>query len=515
MERRLHEASQRSEAVIFLISGNWLASGWCRKEFELARHLNKKLFAVIVERGLGKAALPPEYAGTWQAIDLSAGQDGRIFPVALPGSHEERHVAFSQVGLRSLRNGLDKAGLDPKLFAWPPVNEPGRAPYRGLKPLEDVDSGIFFGRDAPIIEAIDRLRGLREAAAPRLLVILGASGAGKSSFLRSGLLPRLGRDDKNFLPLRVIRPERAALTGENGLLGALEAALPNYTRPDIRAAIRAGATGVRPLLAELVSANQKVILAEDDSANPPFVVITIDQAEELFRADGGSEGEALLALMRGLTTEDSPDVIAIFAIRSDSYDALEHAKPLAGLPQSALPLLPMPAGTYKDVIEGPARRFAAAGGALTIEPQLTQRLLDDIDKGGGSDALPLLAFTLEQLFLEYRRTGALRLANYQTFGGLGGAIDAAVERAFLRADNDARIPRERKAREALLRRGLIPWLAGIDPDTKSPRRNIARRADIPEEARPLVDLLVEERLLSTDIQTSRDSQTGAESRTVR
>ena len=59
------------------------------------------------------------------------------------------------------------------------------------------------------------------------------------------------------------------------------------------------------------------------------------------------------------------------------------------------------AAPIKDVIEGPARRFEEAGGKLTIEPQLTQRLLEDIDKGGGSDALPLLAFTLEQLYLDY------------------------------------------------------------------------------------------------------------------
>ena len=169
----------------------------------------------------------------------------------------------------------------------------------------------------------------------------------------------------------------------------------------------------------------------------------------------------------------------------------------------------MPRAAYNDVIEGPARRFVNAGGRLTIDPQLTQQLLADIERGGGSDALPLLAFTLEQLFIEYRRAGALRLQNYEEFGGLKGAIDAAVERAFSRADTDARIPRERKAREALLRRGLIPWLAGIDPDTRSPRRNIARRADIPEEARALIDLLVEERLLTTDTRTTKDPQTGA------
>ena len=94
---------------------------------------------------------------------------------------------------------------------WPPENDRERAPYRGLKPLEGVDAAIFFGRDAPIVEAVERLRALSATAATRLLVILGASGAGKSSFLRAGLLPQLALDSRNFLPLAVIRPERAAL----------------------------------------------------------------------------------------------------------------------------------------------------------------------------------------------------------------------------------------------------------------------------------------------------------------
>ena len=260
----------------------------------------------------------------------------------------------------------------------------------------------------------------------------------------------------------------------------------------LRKAIEAGASALRPLLAELAAR----IPAEGEK--PPAIVLAIDQAEELFRPEGAVEGAALLALIRDLTREDLPAVIAIFAIRSDSYDALLRAEPLEGLAQTPLALPPMPRGAYKDVIEGPARRFTEAGGALTIEPQLTLRLLADIEQGAGSDALPLLAFTLEQLFLDWRREGALRLKDYQDFGGLKGAIDAAVARAFVRADSDPRIPREGSAREALLRRGLIPWLAGIDPDTKSPRRNIARREDIPVEARPLIDLLVEERLLSTD-----------------
>ena len=67
------------------------------------------------------------------------------------------------------------------------------------------------------------------------------------------------------------------------------------------------------------------------------------------------------------------------------------------------------------------------------------------------------------------------------------------------ADADPAIPRDRAAQLALLRRGLIPWLAGIDPDTGAPRRRVARLSEIPAEARPLIQHLVEQRLLATDV----------------
>ena len=86
----------------------------------------------------------------------------------LPVTHEEVHVTFSAEGLQRLKHGLEEAGLDAKYFAWPPQNDPDRPPYRGLRPLEAEDAGIFFGRDGPIVEALDRLRGLArgDAAAP-------------------------------------------------------------------------------------------------------------------------------------------------------------------------------------------------------------------------------------------------------------------------------------------------------------------------------------------------------------
>ena len=62
----------------------------------------------------------------------------------MPDKGEEAHVTFSTNGLTRLKGGLTKAGLDARFFAWPPADGPNRPPYRGLKPLEAEDAGIFL-----------------------------------------------------------------------------------------------------------------------------------------------------------------------------------------------------------------------------------------------------------------------------------------------------------------------------------------------------------------------------------
>jgi hypothetical protein len=197
---------------------------------------------------------------------------------------------------------VEQFGIDGKFFAWPPAGDPNRPPYRGLRSLEAEDAGIFFGRDAPTVEALDHLRRLRETTPPRLLVILGASGAGKSSFLRAGLLPRLGRDDRHFLTLPIIRPERAVMFGDNGLLPALEHAFRAVkiatTRANLRAAVEGGAAALRPLLRLLVQQPTRVTFAQESKPRPPTLLISIDQGEELFLAEGQVQAQAFLLLLR-------------------------------------------------------------------------------------------------------------------------------------------------------------------------------------------------------------------------
>ena len=507
-ERALNGAANRCEAVLFLVSKAWIASEWCRRELNLAHRLNKRLFGILIE-DLPITDVPKDLTGDWQLVRLASGRDHVMLKALVPVTHEEVHVTFSAEGLQRLKHGLEQAGLDPKYFSWPPANDPNRPPYRGLRPLEAEDAGIFFGRDAPVIEALDRLRGLREAVAPRLLVILGASGSGKSSFLRAGLLPRLKRDDRNFLPLPVIRPDRAALYGETGLLRALEAAFQAANIPvkrtDLRVAIEAGADELRRLLKLLVDKATPSTL--DIKPKPPTLIISIDQGEELFLAEGQSEAGALLSILRDLTGQESTELIVLFTIRSDSYERLQQSNPVAEVQKSPFDLSPMPKGSYAEVIKGPARRLEETGRAFKIDDALIDALLADIEKGGGKDALPLLAFTLERLYAEYGGDGRLTLADYEVLGRIKGSIEAAVERAFKGADKDPAIPKDRDARLALLRRGLIPWLAGIDPETGNGRRRVARKSEIPEEARPLIQHLVDERLLATDVAKETGEQT--------
>jgi len=140
-ERRLNEAANRCEAVLFLVSKAWIGSAWCRKELNLAHRLNKRLFGVLIE-DIATADVPKDLTGDWQLVRLATGRDHVLLRAVIPITQEEKHVTFSAEGLHRLKHGLEQAGLDPKFFAWPPASDPNRPPYRGLKPLEADDAGI-------------------------------------------------------------------------------------------------------------------------------------------------------------------------------------------------------------------------------------------------------------------------------------------------------------------------------------------------------------------------------------
>ena len=504
---RLEESVQRCRGVVFLVTRYWLDSRYCRMELDGAILHGRQLFPVLLEE-LPLADIP-ESLRERQLVFLPRG-DQREFVVAPPPLFAVRKVLFGLPGLELLRRGLVAAGLtsfETVTFPWP---QPGfelesdgktpRRPYRGLEAIDGPDAGVYFGRDAELVRARDLLADLRSAGSRRMVVILGSSGAGKSSFLRAGLLPRLAREDRSFYTLPLVRPRDAPMWGPDGLLAALEKAgsaaglaSPATLRDDL-------AAGGEPFLRHLQNLRDAFSRVLGDGAPPPTLVLPLDQAEELFvrirhAADPPDEESGLFLARLAELIARGPETLVLATIRSDNYQQLQTAEALAGISQIPFNLPPLPATEYDAVIDGPARRVKLPHGELAVDEDLKRAL---IEENQGADALPLLALTLQRLYLARGDRESLRKADYDTLGGVRGSIEQAVAAALADPAAPPAIPAGKAEREALLKRAFVPHLIGINEVTGKGVRRTARRADLPRAADALVERLVDHRLLVAD-----------------
>ena len=169
-QEALKQAARRCEAVVCLVSPAWCDSSWCQAEYLLARQLGKAILGTIVEP-TPVEKMPAALVDEWQMCDPVTGADVQLFDVELDPVVPRTRIAFAHAGLLRLRGGLENAGVDAATFAWPPVTDPNRSPYRGLRALEPEDAAIFLGRDAAIVRALDALRSMREQGVERLLVV--------------------------------------------------------------------------------------------------------------------------------------------------------------------------------------------------------------------------------------------------------------------------------------------------------------------------------------------------------
>ncbi|HSQ68442.1 MAG TPA: TIR domain-containing protein, partial [Steroidobacteraceae bacterium] len=502
-QEALRKAADRCEAVVFIVSPDWAKSKWCLAEFLLAKSLNKRIFGVMLkEVPIGE--LPTEMTSEWQ-LALLVG-DGPLETIGFEYKGAEDRLEFLGSGLKRLKIGLQKAGFAADFFRWPPEDEPHRSPYRGLQPLEIRDAAVFFGRDTEILQGLDALRGMRGDPSRQLFVILGASGAGKSSFLRAGLLPRLDRDDRHFLALPVVRPQGAPISGEAGLARALHDArvrvgIAGATLGQIKKQLKEGPSSLPGLLDELRAAARSRLGSEPGEVSPvPTVIISVDQGEELFSTDAGDEARPFLDLLAAALRESGESssaarhtarTIVVVTIRSDRYEPLQSAPELEGIRSQVFDeLKPMPPTRFREVITGPAKRASIEGGKLEVRPELVERLVSECTAGG--DTLPLLGLTLERLYCDYGSDGDLRLDEYEAMGGLANVVKTEAE-SVLSSD-----PMQRRQELERLHAAFIPWLVTINPQNDQPMRRVARRTDLPEASCRLVDALAEKRLLLTD-----------------
>ena len=429
-----------------------------------------------------------------QAVDT--GQHGQVATQTHKIGSSTSPSSATIPGLANLR----RDGIGAASFPWPPPSQPERPPYLGWENFQPIDAGVFFGRDAELVRAMDALRGMRESD-ETLFVVLGASGAGKSCFLRAGIVPRLQRDARSYLVLDIVRPALNALTGADGLAQAIcttRKRIGLYEPPlgDIKDACTSG--DVARLRAWLVECRDAAIgqLRDADTDHEPLtIVLPLDQAEELFTSDAGVEATGLLALIRdlalGANDQDKLPLIVAATIRTDRYELMQTAPTLAGLQTKQFDLRPMDSTQFNSVITGPAQRSTDGGSPLYLDEELVRHLLADAI--GGADTLPLLSLTLAWLYRDYGSTGRLTVKPYAERGGIDGVMEAEI-RELLASE-----PNERAEQLKRLRAAFIPWLATINPDNDQPMRRLARWDDLPDDSRPLLERFVARRLLIKDL----------------
>lgn len=480
----LRRANDRCEAVICLLSAQWDASHECKTEYRNAEDRGKPIFPVRLEEAAGG-----EITGEWERCDLFG--PGPMTAITVSGADEP--VLFLTSGLRRLYKGLLAIGIAPDTFPWPPHDDPDRSPYRGWQPLEPADAAIYFGRDVQINRALTTIRASRSSGEHRMFVVLGPSGVGKSSFLRAGLLPRLQRDDRHFVPMEIVRPQRQPLTGEHGLARSVHdlrarLGLPQPALGTIKSGI-ADADAVRGWLIEAQRAAVDRLLDAGDVRTPPTIVLPVDQAEELFGADAGTETDPFLAVIAGLLAQEPSELqfMVIVTIRTDRYELFQTAPRLAAVdPYPFDDLKPMPPDRYREVICGPAARAESAGRPVAWAPELVDRLLTDC--AAGADALPLLSLTLARLHEDYG-DGDITVAEYEAIGGMRRVIETEI-------DTILSVPAELRRNDLdILHGAFIPWLATINPANDQPMRRPARYFDLPADCHQLIDKLVARRLL--------------------
>jgi tetratricopeptide (TPR) repeat protein len=413
--------------------------------------------------------------------------------------------AFEQQLEELLRQWLQSHDLLGPRLAWP--REKG-SPFRGLAPFEAEHTAVFFGRSRAIDEARRRLVAAEQRGTPFLLIV-GASGSGKSSLVRAGVIPRLTTPGvvASIDVWRVARmkPSDSQAGPLQALATALfaEGALPELSQSDFSDAAalannfdRGGEVVTQPILRAL----QRVGAAtqQDHHTDRPLqsaLLLLVDQFEELF-AKGVSDSvrSAFAETLKQLLATRRIWIVA--TLRADLYEHVIREPTLKALKEAGASFdlgLPGPA-ELADIVRAPAH---AAG--LTFESDPAKGPLDDrlLADAKNADSLPLLQFTLQHLYerrVETENKTQLTHKAYDALGGLEGAIAAEAERAVagLKPEAAAALPR-------LLRR-----LAESAHDgTALTLREISRRdveADPSEVA--LLDALLAARILiaRTDVQ---------------
>jgi WD40 repeat protein len=338
-------------------------------------------------------------------------------------------------------------------------------PYIGLPAFQSEDAEWFFGRERLTDELVNRI------SERRFLAVFGASGSGKSSLLRAGLLPRMRAADHG--PAILFTPGPHPIEECAVRLAAFGGGSASALRTDLLDGERALHLIVRQLLAEAPDAQD--------------LLIVVDQFEEVFTlcADERERSRFIDALLTAAGEPNSRCRVVI-GCRADFYvRCAEHPNLVDALRDAQVLVGPMTTDELRKAVSLPAARAEA-----TVEGALLARIIAEAT--GEANVLPLVSHALRETWRR-RRGNTLTLAGYEASGGIQHALARTAEHVY----------GELTAAQQQLARGIFLRLVALDEDTTETKRRLARAeldADDPNTA-AVLGALAGARLITLDIDT--------------
>lgn len=451
----------------------------------------KTLDASLADCRAVAICIGPRETGLWQqreqhlALDRQRAAERRghtfpIIPVLLPGAEpplgflgQNTWVDFrarvnDPIMLNRLVNTIHGQPPGPDTQEMIRQTLATICPYRGLLYFREEDAPFFFGREAAITQLVSAVQQ------HSLVAVVGASGSGKSSVVRAGLVPELRKSHDRVW-------EVATLVPTDRPIHAMAAALMPFLEPDIDETDRLIKTNklAEGLLGRTIALRDLVdrVLAEQPGADHLFMLA--DQWEELFTLcqDDAARRCFIDNILEATATTK---LCVVLTLRGDFFGrAITDYRPLSDRVQGAqVNLGPMKREELRLAIEEPAKKVG-----LMFEAGLVDLILVQASDEPGH--LPLLEFVLQRLW-EARRGGELHHEAYRAMGLLEGAIAAKADSIFDRLNYQD----QRRVRQIFLR--LVRPGEG-EADTR--RRATSR--ELGEEAKSLINVLVDERLVVT------------------
>ncbi|MBC9726425.1 AAA family ATPase [Streptomyces sp. TRM68367] len=424
--------------------------------------------------------VPAQFAALAAVLHVLVPEARRLRPVPVTAGLYDL-AQWQRLWERAVADPADP-GASPEEQA--PVDAPavpgGVCPYRGLASYRQEDARWFFGRERSTQVLLAQLHAVEETGG--LVMLVGASGAGKSSLLNAGLVPAL-REREVVQLVPGVDPLKELTGCIHELADALSAEAPGTS--EFGAAVR-----------EAVAAWARRLGTAD--ACP---VVIVDQFEEAFtlcadEADRRTFVEILHAAASPAGPDEPAPVLVVLGIRADFYErCLGYPELADALQHRHMVLGPLTTTELREAVTNPAK---AVG--LELEPGLAELIVREVSSDGPRGAhdagvLPLLSHALLATW-QRRKSGRLTAAGYRAAGGIQGAVAATAERAWAELDPAARTA----ARLLLLR------LVRMGEDTQATRRRgtwrqLAKESADPGKTQESLEALVRARLVTLDADT--------------